>query len=584
MAKAKPKTNTKTKTKKSGKHPRYEALGVALFALGVLLLLALGWPRVVAGRNPMGPVGDLLDSWFLAVFGGVGFLVAIPAFAWGLDSFGAIRRSDAARASAFAAVLLVFLPALAWLLNSESGGWLGTAVGPLLVSGFGTLGAFLIVAAVLLIATVLTLELSVARTIGRVGGFVWTGFRRLVRLGWRALRRIGSWLAAVVEGFRTARPAPDSPWEAEPEGVNQPLEELIDAGEAGVPEGAAESPEEPGLVDAADLSLTELPPLDLLTAPSAGGRGLGKPELKALGTILVEKLRTFRVEGRISGWTTGPVVTQFEVVPAAGVKVGQISALADDLALALKAPSVRIVAPIPGKGAVGVEVPNPEPEIVWLRDVLESPAYRRTGAALPIALGHDLAGRPYVTDLGRMPHLLIAGATGTGKSICINSIITSLVYRFTPAEMRLLMVDPKMVELSVYNDLPHLRHPVVVENNEAASILKWAVYEMNRRYSLLSANSEGVRRGGAPDHHTFHRRAGRSHHDRAGRGGGPSGHARPEGSRGRPSPGDSDAAAVRERHHGVDQGQLPQPHRLSRGLEDRQPHDSGPERRREPSR
>lgn len=486
---AKAKSKPKTKTKKSEKHARYEALGVALFALGALLLLALGWPRVVTGRNPIGPVGALLDSWFLAAFGGFGFLVAIPAFAWGLGSFGVIRRSNAARASAFALVLLVFLPTLAWLLNSESGGWLGTAVGPLLVSGFGTLGAVLIVAAVLLIATVLTLELSVARTVGRIGAFVWTGLRRLVLLGWRALRRIASWLVAVVEGFRTARPASDSPWEAEPGNLDRSVEGLVAEEGAAAPEGAAEPPEEPGLVDAADLSQTELPPLDLLTVPSTGSGGLERSELKALGTILVDKLHTFRVEGRISGWTTGPVVTQFEVVPAAGVKVGQISALADDLALALKAPSVRIVAPIPGKGAVGVEVPNPEPEIVWLRDVLEAPAYRRTGSALPIVLGHDLAGRPYVTDLARMPHLLIAGATGTGKSICINSIITSLVYRFTPAELRLLMVDPKMVELSVYNDLPHLRHPVVVENSEAASILKWAVYEMNRRYGLLSANS-----------------------------------------------------------------------------------------------
>ncbi|MEE9578447.1 MAG: DNA translocase FtsK 4TM domain-containing protein, partial [Gemmatimonadota bacterium] len=486
MAKAKSKPK---KNKKTDKHPRYEALGVALFALGVLLLLALGWPRVMTGRNPIGPIGALLDSWFLAAFGGFGFLVAIPALAWGLDSFGVIKRRNAARASAFAVVMLVFLPTLSWLLDAESGGWLGTEVGPLLLSGFGTLGAVLIVVAVLLIATMLTLELSVARVIGRIGRVAWTGLKRLVLLGWRALRRIGSWLAAVAEGFRTARPATESPWEAEPGDLDRPVEAVIAEEGIDLPEGAAESPGEPGLVDVADLSQTELPPLDLLTAPSTGGGGLEPSELEALGTILVDKLHTFRVEGRISGWTTGPVVTQFEVVPAAGVKVGQISALADDLALALKAPSVRIVAPIPGKGAVGVEVPNPEPEVVWLRDVLEAPAYRRTRSALPIALGHDLAGRPYVADLARMPHLLIAGATGTGKSICINAIITSLVCRFTPAELRLLMVDPKMVELSVYNDLPHLRHPVVVENSEAASTLKWAVYEMSRRYGLLSANA-----------------------------------------------------------------------------------------------
>jgi len=138
---------------------------------------------------------------------------------------------------------------------------------------------------------------------------------------------------------------------------------------------------------------------------------------------------------------------------------------------------------------VGVEVPNPEPEIVHLREILEAPAYGRSRAHLPLALGRDLAGRPYTADLTKMPHLLIAGATGSGKSVCINTIVTSLIYRYTPAELRLLMVDPKMVELIVYNDLPHLRHPVVTDNHDAAAVLRWTVFEMNRRYQLLSANA-----------------------------------------------------------------------------------------------
>jgi S-DNA-T family DNA segregation ATPase FtsK/SpoIIIE len=182
------------------------------------------------------------------------------------------------------------------------------------------------------------------------------------------------------------------------------------------------------------------------------------------------------------------VVTQFEVVPAPGVKVNRIAALDADLALALRAPSVRIVAPIPGKGAVGVDVPNPERVVVYLRSILESGAFQRKPAHLPLALGQDLAGRPYVADLTKMPHLLIAGATGSGKSICINTLITSLVYRHAPNTLRLLLVDPKMVELSMYADLPHLRHPVVTDPQDAATVLKWAVLEMERRYSLLSEN------------------------------------------------------------------------------------------------
>ena len=181
------------------------------------------------------------------------------------------------------------------------------------------------------------------------------------------------------------------------------------------------------------------------------------------------------------------MVTQFEVVPGAGVKAGRIVALADDLAMSMRAPSIR-VAPIPGKGAVGVEVPNPTARMVTLRELIESPDWARGRAALPIALGRDLEGKPVVADLAKMPHLLIAGATGTGKSVTINTIITSLVYRHTPRELRLLMVDPKMVELSMYNALPHLRHKVVTNNHDAAAVLKWAVFEMNRRYELLQAN------------------------------------------------------------------------------------------------
>lgn len=233
----------------------------------------------------------------------------------------------------------------------------------------------------------------------------------------------------------------------------------------------------------------ELPPLDLLTPGTSKTSDANRRDLDAAGEKLMATLRTFRVEGELVGRTTGPTVTQYEIEPAAGVKVRQIAALADDLALAMRAPSIRIVAPIPGRGAVGVEVPNPTPEIVLLRDVLESREFQQARAALPIALGKNLEGEPVVADLARMPHLLIAGATGSGKSVCVNTIITSLVYRHTPKTLRFLMVDPKMVELSVYNSLPHLRHKVITDNRDAASVLKWAVMEMQERYRLLEANT-----------------------------------------------------------------------------------------------
>jgi DNA segregation ATPase FtsK/SpoIIIE, S-DNA-T family len=232
----------------------------------------------------------------------------------------------------------------------------------------------------------------------------------------------------------------------------------------------------------------ERPSADLLTPAPPRNPEVDNRAFDAMGVKLMEALRTFRVEGELVGRTTGPVVTQFEIVPAAGVKVRQFASLANDLALAMRAQSIRIVAPIPGKGAVGVEIPNPTPEIVPFRELIESREFREMRAALPIALGKDLEGRPVVADLAKMPHLLIAGATGSGKSVCINTLITSLIFRHTPKTLRLLMVDPKMVELSVYNALPHLRHKVVTDNRDAAAVLKWAVLEMQDRYELLAAN------------------------------------------------------------------------------------------------
>ena len=231
-----------------------------------------------------------------------------------------------------------------------------------------------------------------------------------------------------------------------------------------------------------------IPPIDLLNPapPEDGDAGLA--QIEQMGQKLIETLQTFRVEGSIAGRTVGPVVTQYEVAPGPGVKVGRIASLADDLALAMRAPSLRIVAPIPGKAAVGIEVPNPIPRMVHVRELIEGADYQRASRALPIGLGKNLEGEPVVADLTKMPHLLIAGVTGSGKSVCINTIITSLIYTHPPERLKLLMIDPKMVELSMYEKLPHLGLPVVTNHHKAASVLKWAVWEMERRYRLLHAN------------------------------------------------------------------------------------------------
>ena len=231
-----------------------------------------------------------------------------------------------------------------------------------------------------------------------------------------------------------------------------------------------------------------IPPIELLTEGPGAVGDADAVQIEQMGKRLVATLETFRVGAQIINKTVGPVVTRFELEPGRGVKVGRVSSLADDLALAMRAQSLRIVAPIPGKAAIGIEVPNPTPRLVHVRDLIDSDEFRRAVRVLPVVLGRNLEGDEVVDDLTKMPHLLIAGATGSGKSVCINAIITSLVYAYGPDKLKLLMIDPKMVELSMYSALPHLGLPVVTSHHKAANVLKWAGWEMERRYRLLHAN------------------------------------------------------------------------------------------------
>jgi S-DNA-T family DNA segregation ATPase FtsK/SpoIIIE len=398
---------------------------------------------------------------------------------------------------------MVLLPALAalWadgttiatsgLLPRETAGWIGVTLTLPLLGLLGSVGTLLFLVVLLIGLSIATIGWNPASA--AASGGAWT-------LRWaRALAAKRNATAAARKLDAPAlKPAAEEEEdeeeeEAEPEAQATPRAVLSAVAEAVRKRGRREKARIATqiLEDTGDPTSSDLPTLDLLSFPPDDRGVLSDAELDHLGEVLIRTLRTFKVEGSIAGRTTGPVVTQFEVVPAPGVKVNRIAALDADLALALRAPSIRIVAPIPGKGAVGVEVPNPEAEVVYLRKILDSPAFQRARAVLPVALGKDLTGKPYVADLARMPHLLVAGTTGSGKSVCINTLITSLIYKHSPLTLRLLMIDPKMVELSMYADLPHLRHPVVTDPQDAATVLKWAVLEMESRYALLSEN--GVR-------------------------------------------------------------------------------------------
>lgn len=235
----------------------------------------------------------------------------------------------------------------------------------------------------------------------------------------------------------------------------------------------------------------EFPTTDLLTTTKHTGKDYSNKELKEIAIKLQKTLASFGVDAKVTNVTKGPTVTRYELQPNIGVKVSKILNLSDDIALNLAAKSIRIEAPIPGKSAVGIEVPNKSTETVWLRDIIESQEFENAKSKISFSLGKGIEGTPAIADIAKMPHLLIAGSTGSGKSVCINSIIMSLLYKANPSEVKLILIDPKVVELGVYNGIPHLLIPVVTDPKKAAGALNWAVQEMVNRYNLFA--SKGVR-------------------------------------------------------------------------------------------
>jgi S-DNA-T family DNA segregation ATPase FtsK/SpoIIIE len=230
----------------------------------------------------------------------------------------------------------------------------------------------------------------------------------------------------------------------------------------------------------------ELPGLDLLTPVPDSQPRIPQSQLDELARRLKECLADFSIQGEVQRIQPGPVITMLEFKPAPGVKISKISGLGNDLSLALKAMAVRIVAPLPGKDTVGIEIPNQERQTVYLQEILSSPTFTKTKAKIPLALGKDIQGQPRQADLATMPHLLVAGATGAGKSVCLNTLILSILYKSGPEDVKLLLVDPKRIELAVYGSLPHLVHPVVTDMSLARNALEWAVYEMEQRYEAMA--------------------------------------------------------------------------------------------------
>lgn len=384
------------------------------------------------------------------------------------------------------------------------GGIIGALISIVLVRAFGATGSYILLAASLIISLICITKASLDKGISAFLGFLQTNLIRLKE-------RLSRFLFTVEEDEplpTSGRSLPADEPAVMVNGEARPQPVIIDHREQALPEkkvassvseyarpvtappvGTADGPL--GLNKSTTGQAFKLPPLDLLSrSPKPRGAKLTR-DINEKVKLLEDTLESFGVKVKVTQVTYGPAVTRFEVQPAPGVKVSRIMALSDDIALSLAAPQVRIEAPIPGKSALGIEIPNRETAVVHFREVLESPEFQNSSSKLTVALGKDIAGSAVVADLGQMPHLLIAGATGSGKSVCLNALICSLLFKATPDELQLLMIDPKMVELTTFNGIPHLLAPVVTDPKRAATALRWMVSEMEKRYELFA--SAGVR-------------------------------------------------------------------------------------------
>jgi len=522
-----------------------EFIGVALFAAALIWLVALvtydaadpvWFFHAGAARQPanfIGRVGAFVAELSIQVLGLASFMIPVVLAAAGWTLFWC-RRAEAVYTKLIGTGLLA--GCLASLLQLSlgaatlsgrklaAGGYLGAVLSDQLASYFSRAGSFIVIVTLLLLSVILATQFSFGRMFSAIGDAVFGSARRAVdRLRrWRessrrekarrevVRKRMAESPEAVKEIVQKAQPDQAAPARPAAAVAAQPATRAgaeADTWPRATPsiaraQAAAAARKGPAPGAAPEAAAYEArtpierrregfasPPLALLDAPRSE-RKIDERALMELARQLEEKCHEFAVAGSVVQIHPGPVVTTFEFKPDAGVKYAKVTGLADDLSLALKAESV-LIERIPGKSTVGIQIPNTNREQISLREMLESDVFRRSGSRLTLALGKTIHGEPFVADLAAMPHLLIAGSTGTGKSVAINSMLTSILYRATPEDVRMIMIDPKRLELGMYEEIPHLLTPVVVDPKAASNALAWAVREMEERYKTLAA--EGVR-------------------------------------------------------------------------------------------
>ena len=456
-------------------------LALALSGFGFVALYAYDPTlHLFDQTSPVGPVGVWLGWVFFWAFGYAGYLFPLLLAGYGASAFIRSRMVTGWPAAVGLGLLLISVTGILTRLSDtlavqriHKGGVLGWAVSEALRASMGSVGTWIVLLAIVPVAILFITRVSL-HSMSRAAG---------QRLWGRSLSGEKTAGARVPAPRLDPAIAPDEPIEPPRLVVKEPpkpkgslvekglaWQETFDFGKGGA-------------------RAFQLPPVGLLQAAPASELKRTREELEANAQTLKKKLEDFGVGGHIVQASPGPVITSYEFEPAAGVKVSQVVNLSDDLALAMKAAAVRIIGPIPGRGTVAVEVPNPETLTVYLREILVSPEFVESKGKLPLALGKDTTGNPVVSDLTAMPHLLIAGSTGSGKSVGLNTMICSLLYKATPADVRFLLIDPKRLELGIYEQIPHLLAPVVTDAKEASARLKWIVGKMDERYKQLQAKA-----------------------------------------------------------------------------------------------
>ena len=520
-----------------------QAFGIVLIGIGLFLAISfashstLDYPNssrlTDSDFNWGGRIGAYASYTALLAMGLAAYVWPILMFFWGVNALRSQPLSQVvARSIGILGMALLFsigsgLPPYSSYLAFKLGGTLGTQLSNLwLIPYMGRVGAGVVLCALFLAALVLTTDLNLRPTIHLLSAAGRSTIRWGGALGalpsrgaqsWRHWRQRRAEKKALLEQedrdvetgsdvTLSGASEVDKKSESGPVEFETPPDEVVITQQTHSQEGSTAEQDEVNPVASAQPAPKReavaapaapaapkkakgryrFPKVSLLDEVPSNSNGIDRKTLLENARKLEDALDNFDVAGKVVEVSPGPVVTRYEVEPAAGVKVNRIVTLSDDLARIMSAKGIRIQAPIPGKSVVGVEIANQDRETVYLREILEAKDFRRADHTLTMALGKTIAGEPYVADLAKMPHLLVAGATGAGKSVCINCLICSILFRATPEEVRFLMVDPKVVELTMYNDVPHLLVPVITEPKKASEALKWAVAEMEVRYQKLA--------------------------------------------------------------------------------------------------